>query len=53
MKAKNDKHPETQAIVRQGSMPHGTVELDDLERALGFEGDGGTGLHKRRVSVGA
>jgi Lrp/AsnC family transcriptional regulator, regulator for asnA, asnC and gidA len=34
MNAKNDKHPGTQAVVRQGSMPHGTVELDALDRRI-------------------
>jgi len=34
MKRKNDKHPETPPVVRQGSMPHGTVKLDDLDRRI-------------------
>ncbi len=34
MKPKNDTHPKAQPVVRQGSMPHGTVELDDLDRRI-------------------
>ena len=33
MKRENDRHPET-PLVRQGSLPHGTVELDDLDRRV-------------------
>jgi len=33
MKSENDGHPEI-PLVRQGSLPHGTVELDDLDRRV-------------------
>jgi Lrp/AsnC family transcriptional regulator for asnA, asnC and gidA len=29
-----DSHPETQPYVRLGSLPHGTIELDDLDRRI-------------------
>lgn len=29
-----DRHPKTPEIVRQGSLPHGTIELDDLDRQI-------------------
>jgi Lrp/AsnC family transcriptional regulator for asnA, asnC and gidA len=34
MKGKNDRYPETQPVVRQGSMPHGLLTLDDLDRRI-------------------
>jgi Lrp/AsnC family transcriptional regulator for asnA, asnC and gidA len=32
--SKNEKYPETPPVVRQGSMPYGTVHLDDLDRHI-------------------
>lgn len=34
MKARNHDHHVSNPIVRQGSAPHGTVELDDLDRII-------------------
>ena len=29
-----DSHPENQPVIRQGSLPHGTIELDDVDRHI-------------------
>ena len=34
MMSESDSHPESQAVVRQGSLPHGTIELDDVDRHI-------------------
>lgn len=34
MKPKSDSHHESQPVVRQGSLPHGTIELDDVDRRI-------------------
>jgi Lrp/AsnC family transcriptional regulator for asnA, asnC and gidA len=34
MNPDGDVHHEIRAVVRQGSMPHGTVKLDDLDRRI-------------------
>lgn len=34
MKGEMDGHPETQPYVRLGSLPRGTIELDDLDRRI-------------------
>lgn len=34
MKPKSDSHHESQRVVRQGSLPHGTIELDDVDRRI-------------------
>ncbi len=34
MKSETHSHPETQPYVRLGSLPHGTIELDDLDRRI-------------------
>jgi Lrp/AsnC family transcriptional regulator, regulator for asnA, asnC and gidA len=34
MKGEMDSHPETQPYVRQGALPRGTIELDDLDRRI-------------------
>ena len=34
MKSKRIAHPETQPYVRLGSLPHGTIELDELDRRI-------------------
>ncbi len=34
MMSESDSHPESQALVRQGSLPHGTIELDDVDRHI-------------------
>jgi predicted transcriptional regulator len=32
--AENDMHPEMQPVVRQGSIPHGTLTLDERDRRI-------------------
>jgi Lrp/AsnC family transcriptional regulator for asnA, asnC and gidA len=34
MKPESDSHLESQPLVRQGSLPHGTIELDDVDRRI-------------------
>jgi Lrp/AsnC family transcriptional regulator for asnA, asnC and gidA len=34
MMSESDSHPESRAVVRQGSLPHGTIELDDVDRHI-------------------
>ncbi len=34
MKSETHRHPETEPYVRLGSLPHGTIELDDLDRRI-------------------
>jgi Lrp/AsnC family transcriptional regulator for asnA, asnC and gidA len=34
MMRESDSHPESQPVVRQGSLPHGTIELDDVDRHI-------------------
>ncbi len=34
MKRKMDEHPKTSPVVRQGSMPHGALRLDDRDRRI-------------------
>jgi Lrp/AsnC family transcriptional regulator for asnA, asnC and gidA len=34
MKRESDTHPESQPFVRLGSLPHGTIELDDVDRQI-------------------
>ena len=34
MKPESDKHLESQPLIRQGSLPHGTIELDDVDRRI-------------------
>ena len=34
MTSKADSHHETPRVVRQGSLPHGTIELDDVDRRI-------------------
>ena len=34
MKSETHSHPETEPYVRLGSLPHGTIELDDLDRRI-------------------
>ena len=34
MKGETEPHPETPSVIRQGSLPHGTIELDDLDRRI-------------------
>ena len=34
MNGKNGRHPRTHTVIRQGSLPHGTLELDDLDRRM-------------------
>jgi Lrp/AsnC family transcriptional regulator, regulator for asnA, asnC and gidA len=34
MNGESDNHPESQPFVRLGSLPHGTIELDDVDRHI-------------------
>ena len=34
MNSETDSHPKRQPYVRLGSLPHGTIELDDLDRRI-------------------
>jgi Lrp/AsnC family transcriptional regulator for asnA, asnC and gidA len=34
MKSQSDSHYESQPVIRQGSLPHGTIELDDVDRRI-------------------
>jgi Lrp/AsnC family transcriptional regulator for asnA, asnC and gidA len=34
MNSESDTHPESQPFVRLGSLPHGTIELDDVDRHI-------------------
>ena len=34
MNAETDSHPENHPFVRQGSLAHGTIELDDVDRQI-------------------
>ena len=34
MKRESDSYHENQPVVRQGSLPHGTIELDDVDRRI-------------------
>ncbi len=34
MNRESDTHPESQPFVRLGSLPHGTIELDDVDRHI-------------------
>ena len=34
MKDKADSHPENQPVARHGSLPHGSIELDDVDRRI-------------------
>ena len=34
MMSESDSYPESQRVVRQGSLPHGTIELDDVDRHI-------------------
>ena len=34
MKPESDSYHENQPVVRQGSLPHGTIELDDVDRRI-------------------
>jgi Lrp/AsnC family transcriptional regulator for asnA, asnC and gidA len=34
VRGRTEPHPETPSVVRQGSVPHGTIQLDDLDRRI-------------------